>query len=85
MSRRAGLRLAWLPVLLMTAACSVGRPDRPAGASSTEAAPIPAEVALPNNGPAPELTTEVWLNTDRPLRLRDLRGQVVLIDMWTFG
>ena len=40
---------------------------------------------LPNLGSAPELTNEVWLNSDRPLRLADLRGQVVLIDMWTFG
>jgi hypothetical protein len=40
---------------------------------------------LPNLGSAPELINEVWLNTDRPLRLADLRGQVVLIDMWTFG
>ena len=40
---------------------------------------------LPDLGEAPELNNEVWLNTDRPLRLADLRGQVVLIDMWTFG
>jgi hypothetical protein len=40
---------------------------------------------LPDLGAAPELTTEVWLNTDRPLRLSDLRGKVVLLDMWTFG
>ena len=40
---------------------------------------------LKNLGPAPELTNEVWLNTDTPLRLADLRGKVVLIDMWTFG
>jgi len=40
---------------------------------------------LPNLGSAPELTNEVWLNSDRPLRLADLRGQVVLIEMWTFG
>jgi hypothetical protein len=40
---------------------------------------------LPNLGPAPELQTEIWLNTDRPLRLAELRGQVVLLDMWTFG
>ncbi|MCS7273484.1 MAG: thioredoxin-like domain-containing protein [Fimbriimonadales bacterium] len=25
-----------------------------------------------------------WLNTDRPLRLRDLRGKVVLLDFWTY-
>jgi hypothetical protein len=40
---------------------------------------------LPNLGSAAELTNEVWLNTDRPLRLAELRGQVVLIEMWTFG
>ena len=39
---------------------------------------------LPDLGPAPELTNEVWLNTDRPLRLAGLRGKVVLLDMWTF-
>jgi len=39
---------------------------------------------LPNLGQAPELTNTVWLNTDHPLRLAELRGKVVLIDMWTF-
>jgi hypothetical protein len=43
------------------------------------------EAALKNYGPAPELTNEVWLNTDAPLRLSGLRGKVVLIDFWTFG
>jgi len=42
-------------------------------------------IKLPDFGEAPELTNEVWLNTDQPLRLADLRGQVVLLDMWTFG
>jgi hypothetical protein len=41
--------------------------------------------ALPDLGEAPELTNAIWLNTDRPLRLAELRGKVVLIDMWTFG
>jgi thiol-disulfide isomerase/thioredoxin len=40
---------------------------------------------LPDYGTAPELHNQVWLNTDRPLRLADLRGKVVLVDMWTFG
>lgn len=39
---------------------------------------------LPDYGPAPELTNEAWLNTDTPLRLNNLRGKVVLLDMWTF-
>ena len=43
------------------------------------------QLILDDYGPAPELTNEIWLNTDQPLRLADLRGQVVLLDMWTFG
>lgn len=41
--------------------------------------------SLPDLGPAPELTNDTWLNVDSPLRLADLRGKVVIIDMWTFG
>jgi thiol-disulfide isomerase/thioredoxin len=44
----------------------------------------PTLPALPDDGPAPELTNTVWLNTDHPLRLADLRGKVVLLEMWTF-
>ncbi len=44
-----------------------------------------ASISLPNLGPAPEWTNEVWLNTDQPLRLVDLKGKVVLLEMWTFG
>lgn len=40
---------------------------------------------LPDLGPAPEITNTVWINSDRPLHLAELEGQVVLIDMWTFG
>ncbi len=40
--------------------------------------------ALPDLGTAPELTNTVWLNTDSPLRLADLHGKVVGLEMWTF-
>ena len=34
---------------------------------------------------APELTGGVaWLNTAAPIRMKDLRGKIVLIDFWTF-
>jgi hypothetical protein len=72
----------WFLFLLVfpLAACSLApltQPDNP---------PQPNVVSsLPDLGEAPELTNEVWLNTDAPLRLAGLRGSVVLLDMWTFG
>ncbi|MBI3160351.1 MAG: redoxin domain-containing protein [Chloroflexi bacterium] len=43
------------------------------------------QAELQDLGVAPELTNVVWLNAERPLRLADLRGKVVLLEMWTFG
>ena len=55
-------------------------------ASSNEPVmPIFAPASYPDMGPAPELTNEIWLNVDAPLRLADLRGKVVALEMWTFG
>src|SRR6266566_1487123 len=48
---------------------AIRRPAPPPGAGGT---------------PAPELTNTSWLNSDKPLRLAELRGRVVLLNFWVF-
>jgi len=26
-----------------------------------------------------------WVNTDRPISLRNLRGKIVILEFWTYG
>ncbi len=34
---------------------------------------------------APEFPNDLqWFNTERPLRLTDLRGKLVILDFWTY-
>ena len=84
---RAGLAFALL--LFGLSACgTVATPESESEViepKSEVTEPMPTTASLPDLGPAPELTNEVWLNVDAPLRLADLRGKVVAIDMWTFG
>lgn len=75
------------PIILLVfllAACSSARESQPEQSNPVKLEPAIAS-DLPDLGEAPELTNEIWLNTDHPLRLADLRGQVVLLEMWTFG
>ncbi len=51
------------------------------------ASPLAAQqvVPYPARVPAPSLDNGgEWLNTDRPLDLRDLRGKFVILDFWTY-
>jgi thiol-disulfide isomerase/thioredoxin len=68
----------WLLLPLLAAGCAA--PKFPSTAAQASGAPA----ELKDLGVAPELTNEVWVNTDRPLRLADLRGKVVALEMWTF-
>ncbi len=68
--------LALAALLLQACAPAPGGPAPADGAAG--------DAPYPDLGAAPELTNTVWLNTPQPLRLADLRGKVVLLDMWTF-
>ena len=73
-------RLWLLGLIFGLTACATA-----ATGNETVTKPTSFAASLPDLGPAPELTSESWLNVDAPLRLADLRGKVVAIDMWTFG
>ena len=88
----------WLAFGLGLAACSVNsnpidEVERPQETSSvpSDETPVPPtptsmpELSLPDLGPAPDITNEIWINTDQPLNLAALRGKVVLVEFWTFG
>jgi len=53
-------------------------------ASITTKTSQPLEAGYPDLGLAPELAGNTWINSTTPLRLADLRGKVVLLEMWTF-
>ncbi|MGW8250628.1 MAG: hypothetical protein ACWGO1_08295 [Anaerolineales bacterium] len=82
--------------MLLLAACTVAQPNQPAADDGLQITDQRKQMAthepfnaasadLPDLGKAPELKNKVWLNTEEPLRLEDLSGKVVLLDMWTFG
>jgi len=83
------MKQLWITALLLLGLSACGAVTKPESESeTTEPMPttaLPTHASLQDLGPAPELENEVWLNVEAPLRLADLRGKVVAIDMWTFG
>ncbi len=81
------MRLAILWLMICTLALAGCRDQAANSTPAAEGLPAARDLpaAYPDLGEAPELGNETWLNTPEPLRLADLRGKVVLIDMWTFG
>jgi hypothetical protein len=79
--------------LLILAACApaagpIGKATeapRPAEPAQEETDAPPPQLNLPRMGKAPEITNERWINTDEPLTLASQRGNVVLLEFWTFG
>lgn len=69
----------FLFLTIVLTACSAAT-----ASSASQPEPSAGKSDLPDLGPAPELTNTTWLNVDSPLRLANLRGKVVLLDMWTF-
>jgi thiol-disulfide isomerase/thioredoxin len=67
-------------IALLLFGCTPQQPEVQSADSS-----MSKSTSLPDLGPAPELSNDTWLNVDAPLRLADLRGKVVIVEMWTFG
>ena len=69
--------------LLLVVAC------RKPVAAAPSAPPLPdftTSMLLGQNAEAPEFPAGLqWLNTDRPLSMKELRGKIVLLDFWTYG
>ena len=91
----------WLPltaaVLLLAAVAAILWLSQPAANPDDVAAPAearqiavpepppPALVTPPGTKPAPEFRgITAWLNSE-PLAMAELRGQVVLVDIWTYS
>lgn len=76
------MRILVAVFLLLLTGCAAAASAR--GKAAGAAKPDSSQVDLSDLGPAPELNNKIWLNTPAPIHLADLRGKVVLLEMWTF-
>lgn len=83
-------KIATLATISLTALAAAGC-SRPGMAQRDGAPSTPSQVQLAmlqqQAAPdAPDFPAGLeWLNTDRPLSLKELRGKIVLLDFWTYG
>src|SRR3954451_9189063 len=76
-------RIAVMLVLSLLAATLGGPALASAGAPIQEGQkPVPEYEGKVNAPDFPEGLQ--WLNTDRPISIRELRGKIVLLDFWTY-
>jgi len=77
------LWLGWLSGLLLAGCSGVAPTDESGGlVEGSAAVQVPQ---LDDFGPAPPIVGQVWLNGQAPATWDALRGQVVLVEMWTHG
>jgi thiol-disulfide isomerase/thioredoxin len=74
-------------LIVFLAACAPATADSTNPIEQEVTEPVESETGpeLPDMGEAPPIEGEIWLNVDEPLQWEELRGQVVLVEMWTFG
>jgi thiol-disulfide isomerase/thioredoxin len=78
-SRRVYLVVAGIVAVVAVAAILIAAGSNPSAISGR------VDVTnLPDDGPAPQLAAKGWINTP-PLTAADLRGKVVLYDIWTYS
>ncbi len=77
------MKKSLLVILLFVAICAAGFGPAPKGATfQKEQEKMPEYEGKVNAPDFPEGMQ--WLNTEKPISLRDLRGKVVLLDFWTY-
>lgn len=79
-------RWLWIICALAMSGCAVrSNPETNAQSRVNQNPDSLPDIKLVNYGQAPEIRNDIWLNSNKPLRLNDLKGKVVLLEMWTFG
>ena len=75
-----------LPLLLLACLLAFVSASAPRVAMAQDAPAADAEEEAPGQPTAaPDFDgAERWLNTEKPLSIKDLKGQVVLLDFWTY-